>query len=91
MSDQASYFFDVQDIVLLLIVVVALISGIHSTVMLLKLRNEDAGINKDMKFVLASFNVLISLVSIFAVFIILQFDVNSIIKQAGELLAQLNK
>jgi len=91
MSDQASYFFDVQDIVLLLIVVVALISGIHSTVMLLKLRNEDAGINKDMKFVLASFNVLISLVSIFAVVIILQFDVNSIIKQAGELLAQLNK
>ena len=70
MSDQASYFFDVQDIVLLLIVVVALISGIHSTVMLLKLRNEDAGINKDMKFVLASFNMLVSLVSIFAVVII---------------------
>jgi cytochrome c biogenesis factor len=77
--------------VLLLIVVVALISGIHSTFMLLKLRKEDTEMSKDIKFVLASFNVLISLVSIFAIFIILQFDVNSIVKHAGELLAQLNK
>jgi len=91
MDNQASFFSNPQDVVLMLIVLVAFISGVHSIIVLVKLRNQDAGISRDMKLVLATFNVLISLVSMCAVLIILQFNVNSIIQQAGDLLAQLNK
>jgi hypothetical protein len=91
MESQGALFANTQDIVLMLIVLVAFISGVHSLVVLYKLRHQDAGVSKDIKFLLATFNVLISMVSMCAVFVILQLDVNSIVKQAGELLAQLNK
>ena len=91
MDNQASFFSNTQNVVLMLIVLVAFVSGVHSIVVLAKLRNQDADVSKDMTLVFATFNMLISLVSMCAVLIILQFNVNSIIQQAGDLLAQLNK
>jgi len=70
----------------IMILLVAFAAGIHGLVVLYKLNRQ---IRLDECFWLAIFNVVISLASVFGILVMMQINTDVIIRQAGELLAQL--
>jgi hypothetical protein len=73
----------------MMILLVAFVAGIHGLIVLYKLNTQKQEIAIDARFLLAIFNIVISLSSVCAVFVMMQINTNMILKQAGELLAQI--
>jgi len=73
----------------MMILLVAFVAGIHGLAILYKLNAQKQEITIDARFLLAIFNVVISLVSVCAVFVMMQVNTDLILKQAGELLTQI--
>jgi len=73
----------------IMILLVAFAAGIHGLVVLYKLNRQSRQIRLDERFWLAIFNVVISLASVFGILVMMQINTDVIIRQAGELLAQL--
>jgi len=92
MKDVAQYLWQLlrnTDSYLTIILLVAFLAGVHGLIVLYKLNTQKQEITIDARFLLAIFNVVISLASVCAVFVMMQVNTDVIFKQAGELLTQL--